>query len=96
MIYALVETLCYIQREIENGEVIVTDIRLGSTAQYKCNDGYTLVGPATRICLITGTFSGHTPVCVDNNTNRSKNNYCLTDLEILKTQIISLRLKFVS
>ena len=69
-----VDTLCYIQREIENGEVIVTDIHLGSTAHYKCDDGYTLVGPATRICLFTGTFSGYTPVCVANNTNGSKHN----------------------
>ena len=67
--------MCPIKRELENGVVTVWGIRLGSTAHYTCNDGYTLVGPATRECLITGTWSGYTPVCVANNTNTSKNNW---------------------
>ena len=64
--------MCYIQKEFENGEVTFSDIRLGSTAHYTCNDDYTLVGPATRECLITGTWSEYTPVCVASNASRSK------------------------
>ena len=63
--------MCPIKRELENGVVTVSSIRLGSTAHYTCNADYTLVGPATRECLITGTWSGYTPVCVANNTNKS-------------------------
>ena len=66
--------MCPIKRELENGVVTASGIRLGSTAYYTCNDGYTLVGPAIRECLITGTWSGYTPVCVANNTNTSKIN----------------------
>ena len=73
-IYNHVDTICYIQRELDNGVVTVTDIHKGSTAHYTCNDGYTLVGPATRECLITGMWSGYTPVCVSNNANESKVN----------------------
>ena len=69
--------MCHTQKEFENGEVAFSDIRLGSTAHYTCSDGYTLVGPATRECLITGTWSGYTPVCVANNANGSKINSAL-------------------
>ena len=68
-----VVTMCYIQRELENGVVTVNGIHQGSTVHYACNDGYTLIGPATRECLITGEFSEHTPVCIANNaTSNSK------------------------
>ena len=67
-----VDTMCPIKRKLENGVVTVSGIRLGSTAHYRCNDGYILVGPATRECLITGTWSGYTSVCVANNTSKSK------------------------
>ena len=64
--------MCSIQRDLENGMVTVKDTHLGSTAHYTCDDGYTLVGPDKRECLITGTWSGYTPVCVLNNSNASK------------------------
>ena len=63
--------MCYIKREIPNGVVTVTNTHQGSTVRYACDNGYTLVGPATRECLITGTWSGHTPVCVSNTTSES-------------------------
>ena len=75
--YSTADTMCYIPKEFENGEVDFSDIHLGSTAHYTCNDGYTLVGPATRECLITGTWSGYTPVCVANSANGSKINSTL-------------------
>ena len=66
--------MCYIQRDLDNGVVTVEGTHQGSMAHYTCDDGYTLVGPATRECLITATWSGHTPVCVPNNANKSKIN----------------------
>ena len=75
--YSAPDTMCYIQKEFENGKVDFSDNHLGSTAHYTCNDGYTLVGPATRECLITGTWSGYTPVCVANSANGRKINIAL-------------------
>ena len=46
-----------------NGVVTVSGTLLGSIAQYNCNDGYVLVGDATRTCENTGHWSGTEPVC---------------------------------
>jgi len=63
---------CSISRTLENGMVIAPSNGYGSVAEYKCNDGYTLMGPSTRECLITGTWSGYTPVCVADGLNEGK------------------------
>ena len=34
----------------ENGEVTVTGLERGATANYMCNPGYELIGPILRIC----------------------------------------------
>ena len=75
--YSTADTMCYIQKEFENGKVDFSDTHFRTTAHYTCIDGYTLIGPATRECLITGTWSGYTPVCVSNSTNESKINSAL-------------------
>jgi CUB/sushi domain-containing protein len=36
---------------------------LGATATYGCNDGYNLVGGATRTCQASGDWSGSAPTC---------------------------------
>ncbi len=33
------------------------------TATYTCDDGYTLTGDMTRICLADGMWSGAAPTC---------------------------------
>ena len=35
----------------------------GETASYVCNDGYDLIGVATRSCLENGTWSEFVPTC---------------------------------
>lgn len=45
------------------GSVSVSGLRVGSTASYKCNDGFTLIGVTTRRCLITGHWTGEAPTC---------------------------------
>jgi hypothetical protein len=35
----------------------------GSTATYKCDDGYELFGPSIRICSNEGKWSGELPYC---------------------------------
>ena len=81
--------MCYIQRELENGVVTVNDIHQGSTAHYACNDGYTLIGPATRECLITGEWSEYTPVCVPSNASKSKK--CFNNKYVLLCLLTALR-----
>ena len=46
-----------------NGSVSVSGFRVGSKATYECDDGFVLVGLATRKCLITAKWSGEAPVC---------------------------------
>ncbi len=46
-----------------NGLVTLEDTVLESVATYSCQDGYTLVGDDTRLCVDEGTWSGDAPVC---------------------------------
>ena len=50
--------------DIPNGVVTVSGTSLDSTAQYSCNDGYMLLGGATRTCQSTEMWSGTEPACV--------------------------------
>ena len=47
----------------ENGVVTVTGTTVGATATYSCSDGFALVGAATRICQLSGFWSGAEPFC---------------------------------
>ncbi|XP_014663654.1 PREDICTED: LOW QUALITY PROTEIN: sushi, von Willebrand factor type A, EGF and pentraxin domain-containing protein 1-like [Priapulus caudatus] len=38
------------------------------TVSYRCKAGYTLQGPATRVCSVSGEWSGDNPVCVKDMT----------------------------
>uniref|UniRef100_A0A8C6ZBN0 Sushi domain-containing protein n=1 Tax=Nothoprocta perdicaria TaxID=30464 RepID=A0A8C6ZBN0_NOTPE len=55
--------------EPENGRVIVTtDVMFGSTVNYTCEEGFRLVGPAQRRCVISEAgksvvWSGDVPAC---------------------------------
>ena len=46
-----------------NGQVATSTTTLGSTAVYRCNNGYTLSGSAMRNCLADTTWSGTEPTC---------------------------------
>ena len=37
---------------------------IGEEATYTCSSSYTLQGRSTRICLISGNWSGSEPICV--------------------------------
>ena len=60
--------LCHISKELPNGKVTALSNRYKSEAHYECDEGYTLLGPSSRKCLITGDWSGYTPICVENNS----------------------------
>ena len=46
-----------------NGDVNVTGRYPGQKAIYSCNEGYQLVGFATRSCSRNGKWSGEAPIC---------------------------------
>ena len=46
-----------------NGIVTLSGRNLGSTATYKCNDGYKLIGEDKRTCQNDATWSGREPSC---------------------------------
>ena len=46
-----------------NGEVVTSGTAFSSRATYSCNDGYNLVGDATRTCQASGSWSGTDPLC---------------------------------
>ena len=47
----------------DDGSVRITSTRVGATATYQCNVGFTLEGQTTRTCLNTGKWSGEAPTC---------------------------------
>ena len=46
-----------------NGQVMANTTTFGSNAMYRCNNGYTLSGSATRNCLADARWSGTEPTC---------------------------------
>ena len=63
-------TLCHIPRELENGKVTAPSNHYKAMAYYECDEGYSLIGPSARKCLLTGDWSGYTPVCVANSSTQ--------------------------
>ena len=46
-----------------NGRRIGNDFRFGASVYYECNEGFQLVGTASRVCQNTGLWSGLLPTC---------------------------------
>ena len=46
-----------------SGMVTVSNTTFGSTANYTCNPGHTLIGAATRTCDSSGMWSPNPPTC---------------------------------
>jgi hypothetical protein len=60
-----VEVDCSQPLEVENGKILLVDksTKFLSQAEYHCNPGFVRTGPFTRICEITGYWSGTDPSC---------------------------------
>ena len=56
----------------QNVIVSVNSHGYGSLAQYSCNTGYRLDGPATRTCTGTGSWSGDEPLCTRDECRRTR------------------------
>ena len=46
-----------------NGGVLLLNTTTGSSAVYRCDDGFTINGTDVRICQSSGQWSGEAPVC---------------------------------
>lgn len=47
----------------DDGEVTFTGTGFGAIARYRCNQGFVVVGVASRTCKSDGTWSGSAPTC---------------------------------
>ena len=54
---------CLNLTSLSNGQVSLTTSTFGSVAMYTCEEGYLVVGSATRECLANGSWSQQEPVC---------------------------------
>ena len=63
IIYASYSSDCGKPSTPTDGSVAFNSTSYQSEAIYSCDNGYTLVGEATRKCLINGTWSNTDPVC---------------------------------
>ena len=53
-----------------NGNVTLADVTVvNSTANYTCNDNYTMIGDSSRQCLDSGVWGGVEPACLANGKN---------------------------
>ena len=50
--------------------MIVRSRTVDSTATYRCNAGYTLVGNTQRTCRANGRWSGEEPICEGSYTKQ--------------------------
>ena len=47
-----------------NGQKLGSRFWTGESVSFICNPGYRLIGPASRMCLPSGKWSGEQPLCV--------------------------------
>ena len=54
---------CGVPPPVDNGHFNVTATTFESTAEYCCNEGFTLSGSQSRTCQANGAWSGAAPTC---------------------------------
>ena len=59
-----------------NGSISLSGVTVGDMATYSCNEGFELVGNATRVCLDGGTWSGKDIVCNPSKSEFSCDKVC--------------------
>ena len=57
------QRLCEEPAPVENGHIMGSEFWEGKQITYKCNKGYQLRGPLTRVCKETGNWTMEKPVC---------------------------------
>ena len=65
--------MCPLLAPPTNGSVLVSGQTVNSVAEYSCDAGFSLVGPASRTCQTSGTWTEDEPDC-----SKSMYNYTYT------------------
>ena len=72
--YLHTENMCPDLEPLENGVIRITDVgfEAGLLATYECNEGYTISSAvdATRICQLSGEWTGTAPTCISTSSTR--------------------------
>ena len=55
--------LCPALENIENGSVTYMDLFEGNEANFMCNQGYSMLGPAVITCMSSGVWNLSPPLC---------------------------------
>ncbi len=61
-----------------NGEVMIGDLEMGSTANFSCNPGYVISGESTLICESGGEWSSAPPTCESKHTHAHTHTHTYT------------------
>ena len=54
---------CDSPKQLHNGIVCFNGTEYNMVVNYECNEGYSLIGPPTRVCQSSGKWSGEQPFC---------------------------------
>ncbi|XP_013383226.1 sushi, von Willebrand factor type A, EGF and pentraxin domain-containing protein 1 [Lingula anatina] len=54
---------CSVPKAVANGMIMLNGYKVGEVAEYKCNNGYEIIGSAKRTCQNDKTWSGSDPSC---------------------------------
>ena len=54
---------CSTPKQPNHCTVSYNETRYNMVVVYKCDEGYSLIGPSTRVCQYSGKWSGEEPFC---------------------------------
>lgn len=74
---------CFEPGLVRNGTRVGTELKLGATVTYYCDNGYTLEGDATLTCIMGGDgkpgWNKPKPVCIGKNMSWKFSKYCFAN-----------------
>ena len=59
---------CSTPKQLRDGTVSYDGTGYNMVVVYKCDEGYSLIGPSKRVCQSNGKWSGEEPLCERENT----------------------------
>ena len=54
---------CSTPKQPNHGTVSCNDTGYNMVVSFKCDEGYSLIGPSARVCQSNGNWSGEEPFC---------------------------------
>ena len=61
---------CSTPKQLRDGNVSYDGTGYNMVVVYKCDEGYSLIGPSTRVCQFSGKWSGDEPFCERNTAKK--------------------------